>query len=78
MDLPVIHGVSALGTRLCFYSYHRDNETLTPPPIPRDAGLMTDVAPAAWWDIDLLSEEGVKRMTDVAIAVKSMVARHQW
>jgi hypothetical protein len=34
---------------------------------------MNDIAPAARWDIDLLSEEGVERMTEVAGAVKTMV-----
>ena len=78
VDLPVIHGVSALGTRLCLYSYQRHNNTLTPPRIPPDAEFMNDIAPAARWDIDLLSEEGVERMTEVAGAVKTMVAQHQW
>jgi len=78
VDLPVIHGVSALGTCLCSYLYQRNNNTLTPPRIPLDAEFMNDVAPAARWDIDLLSEEGVERMTEVAGAVKTMVAQHQW
>ena len=30
VDLPVIHGVSTLGTRLCLYSYQRDSNALTP------------------------------------------------
>ena len=33
VDLPVIYGVSALGTRLCLYSYQRDSNALTPPRI---------------------------------------------
>ena len=48
---------------------------LTPPCIPPDAEFMNDITPAARWDIDLLSEEGVERMTEVAGAI---VAQHQW
>jgi hypothetical protein len=33
---------------------------------------MNDVAPAARWNIDLLSEEGVERMTKVVGAVKTV------
>ncbi|KAF7966874.1 hypothetical protein HWV62_36689, partial [Athelia sp. TMB] len=77
VELPVIHGVSALGTRLCFYSYRFDNSTLTPPRIPPDSELMNDVAPAARWNVDILSEEGVARMTEAADDVKTMVAQHQ-
>jgi hypothetical protein len=51
---------------------------LTPPRIPPDAEFMNDITPAARWDIDLLSEEGVERMTEVAGAMKNMVAQHQW
>ncbi|KAF8885408.1 hypothetical protein CPB84DRAFT_1788435 [Gymnopilus junonius] len=78
VELPVIHGVSALGTRLCFYSYDTVNNTLTPARIPQDPELMLDVAPASRWDVDLLSEQGVARMTQVADNVKSMVAQRQW
>ena len=39
---------------------------------------MNDIEPAARWDIDLLSEEGVERMTEIAAAVKTMVAQRQW
>ena len=78
LELPVIHGISALGTHLCLYSYQRDNNALNPPNIPRDSTLMNDVAPEARWDIDLLSEEGMKKMTEVANAVKNMATQHEW
>jgi len=35
VELPVIHGVSALGTRLCFYSYTRDDNV---GPSPHSSG----------------------------------------
>ena len=78
VELPVIHGVSALGTRLCFYSYTRDDNVLDPPRIPPDVERMNDVAPAARWNFDILSDEGVARMTHVANEVKAMVAQHAW
>ena len=78
VELPVIHGVSALGSRLCFYSYTRDDNVLDPPRIPPDVERMNDVAPAARWNFDILSDEGVARMTHVANEVKAMVAQHAW
>lgn len=78
VELPVIHGVSALGTHVCFYSYNRDNAVVDPPPIPADVNQMNDVAPAARWNFDVLSDEGVARMTQVANEVKAMVAQHAW
>ncbi|KAJ8475499.1 hypothetical protein ONZ45_g15587 [Pleurotus djamor] len=76
--LPVTHGVSALGTRLCFYSYTKDNDTLQPLPIVPDPNRMTDVAPAARWDFDVLSDEGVEKMTQIANEVKTMVVQRTW
>ena len=74
VDLPVMHGVSALGPRLCFYSYTRDNDILVPPRIPPDPERVDDVAPAERWNYDVLSDEGVARLTQVANEVKAMVA----
>jgi hypothetical protein len=78
VELPVIHGVSALGTHLCFYSYPRDDNVLDPPRIRPDVERMNDVAPAARRNFDILSDEGVARMTQVANEVKAMVAQHAW
>jgi hypothetical protein len=78
VELPVIHGVSALGPLLCFYSYDTVYNTMTPARIPQDPELMLDVAPASRWNVDLLSENGVARMSQVADHVKSMVAQRQW
>ena len=78
VELPVIHGASALGTRLCFYSYTRDSNVLDPPRIPPDVERMNDVAPAARWNLDILSDEGAAKMTQIANEVKAMVAQHSW
>ncbi|PPR00670.1 hypothetical protein CVT26_012327 [Gymnopilus dilepis] len=78
VELPVIHGVSALGTRLCFYEYTRNNDLLIPYCKPSNDNHMNDVAPAARWNYDVLSEEGVAKMTQVANEVKAMVAQHAW
>ncbi|KAK0473601.1 hypothetical protein IW261DRAFT_685884 [Armillaria novae-zelandiae] len=79
VQLPVLHGLSALGSRLCLYSYNYANATLSPHHIPsRDPELMNDVAPVGWWNVDLLSEEGVAMLTEVSNEVKAMVAQWQW
>ncbi|KAF5342458.1 hypothetical protein D9611_001884 [Ephemerocybe angulata] len=68
--LPIIHGVSAFGTRLCFYSYTRDNQHMDPP--------HTAPAPAAQWNVELLSNDGAEEMTRVANDTKNMVAERGW
>jgi len=75
VKLPVLHGVSALGTRLCFYSFQSDTNMLTPPRVLKDLGSMKDVAPPTRWDVDLLSEEGEAKMRQVVDEVKAMVAQ---
>ncbi|KIJ53221.1 hypothetical protein M422DRAFT_25682 [Sphaerobolus stellatus SS14] len=76
VQLPVLYGVSALGTRLCFYSYQSNDDALSPIRIDAKPLLMKDVTPADWWNIDLLSDEGVIKLTEVVNDVKAMVARH--
>ena len=78
VELPVIHGVSAFVPRLCFYSYTRNNRDVVPPCIPADAEYINDSAPAAQWNFDILSDEGMANMTQIADEVEAMVAQHAW
>ncbi|KIJ55181.1 hypothetical protein M422DRAFT_199271 [Sphaerobolus stellatus SS14] len=78
VQLPVLHGISALGTRLCIYSYQSNDGALSPIRIDANPLLMNDVAPAEWWNIDLLSDEGVVKLTEVVNDVKATVARNKW
>ncbi|KAK0502319.1 hypothetical protein EDD18DRAFT_687317 [Armillaria luteobubalina] len=78
VQLPVLHSLSALGSRLCLYSYNYANATLSPRRIPLDPDQMNDVALVGWWSVDLLSEEGVAMLTKVVNEVKAMVVQRRW
>jgi hypothetical protein len=75
LAIPTLYGVSAFGTRLSFYEYNKDAQTLQPALIiPTDGTILTDVAPADRWDCDMLRREGADRFKDVFARVKQMCA----
>lgn len=53
-SLSELRGISALGTKLCFYSLDKSLESLTPLAIPRNEAYINDTAPVARWDSDIL------------------------
>ena len=55
--LPTLHAVSAMGTRLRFYSKPW-NGPVTPHCIPPDPDLLLEVE---HWDYDILEEDGVQK-----------------
>jgi hypothetical protein len=65
--LPTLYGVSALGTKLCFYSLNvRETDlVIMPQAIPRDPILVTDTAPADRWAFDILEPAGEARFREV-------------
>jgi hypothetical protein len=71
--LPVLHGVSAMGTRLCFYKLI-DNK-IDPPAIRADLNRVTDTAPEERWDCDILELEGERRFRAVVEETKEACAK---
>jgi len=67
--LPTFYAVSAMGTKLCFYSKPRDGR-LTPHRIPPDPDLMLEVVPNERWDYDILEEDGVQRFRAIVEEIK--------
>lgn len=63
-----MYGVSALGTRLCFYSRSRVGRRYTRHRlIPRNRYRINDTAPADRWNLDILEDDGemeFRRMVD--------------
>ncbi|KAH9954805.1 hypothetical protein BC827DRAFT_1240938 [Russula dissimulans] len=49
--LPILYGISAVGTRLCFYEFEK-----------ADLEFATDVAPQERWDCDVLEADGEQRL----------------
>ena len=67
--LPTLYAVSAMGTKICFYSKPRDG-LLTPRRIPPDPDLILDVAPIERWAYDILEEDGIQKFQAVVEEVK--------
>jgi len=55
--LPVLHGVSAFGIKLCFYSISNAG-LISPEHIPASSQYVIDTAPAERWNYDILTAEG--------------------
>jgi hypothetical protein len=71
-SLSELHGISALGTRLCFYCLDKNTESLTPPFIPRISAYINDVTPAHLWDTDILTDEGYNRFMGFVQRIKAL------
>ena len=73
-SLSELHGISALGTRLCFYCLDKNTESLTPPRIPRNPAYVNDVAPAHLWNTDILTDDGYNRFMGIVQRIKAIAA----
>jgi hypothetical protein len=71
-SLTELHGISALGTRLCFYCLDKNSESTTPPPIPRNEAYVNDTAPVDRWDADILTDDGYNRFMKVTEHVRAL------
>jgi hypothetical protein len=71
--LPVLHAVSAFGTRICFYKMCRD-QPIEPRFIPFRPelrfGVDTDTTPQERWDCDILEDEGEMKFKSVVEEIK--------
>lgn len=77
LRIPVLHGVSAYGTKLAFYKYTKDANVLEPRRITPDPETLTDTAPQSWWGSDILEEEGAEKFRRIVENVKEMCADFQ-
>ena len=69
---PILHACSAVGLRLCHYKLITSSGELLPSEAPRSTRYIEDVAPAARWNIDILSEEGSASFLEIVAGVKSL------
>ena len=72
LTIATLYGVSALGTKLCVYTYDSQAETLEPEGIERDTRRVNDRAPAARWDLDIMTQEGEQQLREVVTHIKTM------
>ncbi|KAK7024010.1 hypothetical protein R3P38DRAFT_3317125 [Favolaschia claudopus] len=73
--LPVLHGVSAFGTKLRFYSITKEG-LISPEYIPAASPLyVTDTAPVGRWNHDILAAEGEAAFRRVVQAIMTECAQ---
>ncbi|KAF8424067.1 hypothetical protein EV426DRAFT_600437 [Tirmania nivea] len=58
IKIPMLYGVSAIGTKLRFYKYTKDTQQLEPELILGHTKIMVDTAPRDYWSVDVLTPEG--------------------
>ena len=73
-SLTELHGISALGTRVCFYCLNKSTESVTPPPIPHNTVYVNDTAPADRWDADILTDDGYDCFMNIVRHVGALAA----
>ncbi|KIJ13352.1 hypothetical protein PAXINDRAFT_117401 [Paxillus involutus ATCC 200175] len=58
LSILTLYGISALGTKLCVYTYDSVAGTLEPDSIERDPRRVRDRVPAARWNLDVMTPDG--------------------
>ena len=71
--LKVLHAISAMGTKLCFYSMDTEvnDAEILPIAIPRHPTRVNNCAPAERWSCDVLELEGERRLREVVDYIKA-------
>ena len=72
MKIPVLHELSAFGTKIAFYRYDERTGFLDPESIARDACVLTDTAPKEWWCYGIVEQEGADKFREIVGEVKKM------
>lgn len=73
-----LHGVSAFGSRVCFYCLDEEKNKIDPVYSPEPSKEYTvDVAPAGRWDLDILTDEGFAKFMEVVQATKESSAHNR-
>ncbi|RPB22696.1 hypothetical protein L211DRAFT_810499, partial [Terfezia boudieri ATCC MYA-4762] len=62
VKIPILYGVSAMGTKLCFYKYTEDTGRLEPELILGHTKFVVDTAPRDRWEFDVLTDEGERKL----------------
>ena len=73
--LPVLHGASAFGTKLCFYSMTKAG-SISPKDISASPQYMIDTAPVDRWNYDILTAEGEAELRRIVQFITTECAQH--
>ena len=71
VQIPTLYGVSAIGTKLCIYTYCQKTGDINPEAMLACENRMTDGMPTSRWKLELLSLEGEQKACEVVAHVKS-------
>ncbi|KAF9784604.1 hypothetical protein BJ322DRAFT_1006903, partial [Thelephora terrestris] len=72
MEIPVLYGASAFGTKIAFYQYDKESGRLDPASIAPDTHLLIDTAPKEWWCYDIVEQAGADKFREIVGEVKKM------
>lgn len=72
--LPVLRGVSASGTKLCFYSITKAG-LISPEYILTSPKYVTDIAPVGRWNYDILAAEGEAELRRIVQVITTECAQ---
>lgn len=74
--INTMYGVSAIGTRMCFYTLSRETRDVVEPAAIQNAQYWSiDTIPIEWWNLDALSPEGEQRLREAVAHVKALCAQ---
>ena len=75
LEVPILYGVSALGSKVCYYTYDEGTRRISPKVIKNDQNLVIDTTPADRWSLDIMTPDGEKKLREVVNHVKAMCAQ---
>ncbi|KZS99828.1 uncharacterized protein LAESUDRAFT_816829 [Laetiporus sulphureus 93-53] len=70
--LNTLHAISAMGTKLCFYTLNTQDPaaTINPPAVQRHATRVNETIPANRWADDILEDAGEQRFRAIVEEIK--------
>ena len=60
--LPILYGISAMGTKLCFYEFERALKHMSPHCTPNDLDAEFITVPEERWNCDVLEADGEQQL----------------
>jgi len=71
---PILHGVSAFGTKMAFYKYQQNTRRVEPARITRRQNVLNDTASCDLWSYDILQKEGANKFCAIVGEIKDLCA----
>jgi len=72
IDIGKLYGMSALGSKVCFYKYDKDTGDIWPRVIRNEGDLLLDTAPACGWSVDIMTPEGEDKLRQIVEEIKTI------